>query len=159
MCCRRSRHAETVYGNNPFPESLRIARYLEDHTTPDQKIAVFGSEPQIYFYAHRHSATGYIYTYPLMEPQPFASQMQTEMIEEIERNRPAYIVFVSMQYSWLKRPDSDRKILDWLVKERAAGHLEVAGLIDFMGSSAATDRVGCRSRQNAVALFELCRNL
>lgn len=126
---------ETVYGNNPFPESLPIARYLEDHTTPDQKIAVFGSEPQIYFYAHRHSATGYIYTYPLMEPQPFASQMQTEMIEEIERNRPAYIVFVSMQYSWLKRPDSDRKILDWLVKERAAGHLEVAGLIDFMGSS------------------------
>jgi hypothetical protein len=25
--------------------------------------AILGSEPETYFYAHRHSATGYIYTY------------------------------------------------------------------------------------------------
>ena len=49
------------------------------------QLRVLGSEPEIYFYSHRHSATGYIYTYALMEPQKYARQMQEEMIREIER--------------------------------------------------------------------------
>ena len=69
----------------PFLSLFRIADYLREHTTPDDTIAVLGSEPEIYFYSHRHSATGYIYTYPLMEPQKYARQMQEEMIREIER--------------------------------------------------------------------------
>ena len=83
-----------TYGTNPFPESLKIAQYLKEHTSSEDSIAVLGSEPQIYFYAHRHTATGYIYMYPLMEPQPYALRMQEEMIREIEASRPAYLVFV-----------------------------------------------------------------
>ena len=67
---------------------------------------MLGSEPEIYFYSHRHSATGYIYTYALMEPQKYAQQMQQEMIREIERARPKYLISVAMNYSWLRRPDS-----------------------------------------------------
>ena len=52
-----------IYGANPFPESIRIAQYLREHTNASDTIAILGSEPQIYFYSHRHSATGYIYTY------------------------------------------------------------------------------------------------
>jgi hypothetical protein len=100
--------------DNPFPESLPIAKYLEDHTSPDDTIAVFGSEPQIYFYSHRHSATGYIYTYGLMENHPYARQMQTEIIEEIEKARPKFVVFVSIDSSWLVQKGSDRTILDWI---------------------------------------------
>ena len=79
-----------VYGDSPFPESFRIADYLREHTSPDDKIAVLGSEPEIYFYSRRHSATGYIYTYPLMEPQKYARRMQEEMIREIEQRNPKY---------------------------------------------------------------------
>ena len=61
-----------IYGGNPFPESVRVAEYLRDHTGTGDTIAVLGSEPQIYFYSKRHSATGYIYTYELMEPQSYA---------------------------------------------------------------------------------------
>ena len=42
-----------TYGTNPFPESLKIAQYLKEHTSSEDSIAVLGSEPQIYFYAHR----------------------------------------------------------------------------------------------------------
>ncbi len=77
----------TIYQLNPFLESAVVGDYLRTNSAPDAKIAVIGSEPEIYFYAHRHSATGYIYTYPLMEPQPFALQMQRDMIQEIESNR------------------------------------------------------------------------
>lgn len=86
---------------NPFPESLKIADYLHDHCSAGDTIAVLGSEPQIYFYSKLHSATGYIYTYPLTEPQSYSRQMQREMIHEIEQTRPRYIVSVGVASSWL----------------------------------------------------------
>ena len=102
-----------MYGENPFPESIEIGEYIKNHSMEDDKIAVIGSEPQIYFYANRKSATGYIYVYGLMEPQEFASRMQREMIHEIENARPKYIVFVNVAFSWLSRPNSDTAILKW----------------------------------------------
>lgn len=102
-----------IYPENPFLESVRIADYIREHTEPDDPIGVLGSEPEIYFYSHRHSATGYIYTYGLMEPQKYAQQMQQEMIREIEHARPKYLISVAMAYSWLRRPDSDQAIFNW----------------------------------------------
>jgi hypothetical protein len=102
-----------IYGPNPFPEALRVAEYLREHTNPTDTIAILGSEPEIYFYAHRHSATGYIYTSGLMEPQRFAGQMQREMMREIETARPKYLVFVAVDTSWLRRRDSEPEIFDW----------------------------------------------
>jgi hypothetical protein len=63
------------YADHPFLEAPGIARYLNAHTSPDDRIAVLGSEPEIYFYAQRKSATG-IYTYALLESQPYAARMQ-----------------------------------------------------------------------------------
>ena len=105
--------SRAVYGRNPFLESVEVARYIREHTTPSDRVAVVGSEPQIYFYAGRRSATGYIYTYPLMELQPYAAVMQRQMIQEIETADPRYLVFVKASASWLIRPDSDRTIFGW----------------------------------------------
>ena len=102
-----------IYPENPFLESVRIADFVREHTEPDDTIAVLGSEPEIYFYSHRHSATGYIYTYALMEPQKYARQMQQEMIREVEQARPKYLISVAMAYSWLRRPDSEQAIFTW----------------------------------------------
>jgi hypothetical protein len=120
-----------IYGENPFPESVRIAEYVREHTKANDTIAVLGSEPQIYFYAKRHSATGYIYTYGLMEPQKYAHQMQSEMIREIEVARPKYVVFVSFGASWLRRPGSERTILDWFSRY-AAQNLTGVALINIV---------------------------
>ena len=105
--------SQTIYPGNPFVESLVVAEYVREHTSPADRLAVLGSEPEIYFLAQRHSATGYIYTYPLMESQPYAAQMQREMISEIESNRPACLVLVMYKTSWLIRHASDVTILHW----------------------------------------------
>ena len=76
-------------------------------------MAILGSEPEIYFLAHRHSATGYIYTYAQMEPQPFALKMQHEMISDIEMRKPEFIVFADNIMSWNRRPDSNLTIFNW----------------------------------------------
>ncbi|PYJ35496.1 MAG: hypothetical protein DME79_01910, partial [Verrucomicrobia bacterium] len=117
-----------IYPDNPFAEAVKIAAYLREHTNPDDPIAVLGSEPEIYFYAQRHSATGYIYTYGLMEPQKYARQMQEEMIQEIESARPKFLVSVVMFNSWLWRPDSVRLMFSW-ANEYGAQNYSPAGLV------------------------------
>jgi hypothetical protein len=119
-----------VNGTNPFPESIRIGDYIRAQSNTSDTIAVLGSEPQIYFYANRHSATGYIYTYGLMEPQPYAHQMQQEMIREIETAQPKFLVLVVVNKSWLAGPDSDQTIFRWAVKYCDANYEEV-GLVNI----------------------------
>ena len=102
------------YGTNAFPETVEIAEFLKRHTRPDEPIAVLGSEPQIYFYAQRPAATGYIYTYALMEIHPHARRMQREMIRELETQRPRYFVYVSTPHSWLARPGSVHELHTWI---------------------------------------------
>ncbi|HTV62662.1 MAG TPA: glycosyltransferase family 39 protein [Verrucomicrobiae bacterium] len=89
-----------LYGNSPFPESVPIAEYLRKNTSPNDTIAVLGSEPQIFFLAHRRSASSHIYLYPLTEPQPMAPEMRRQFIGEIEAARPKFVVFVNILSSW-----------------------------------------------------------
>ena len=120
-----------IYPESPFAESIRIAEYLREHTTRSDTIAVLGSEPQIYFYSDRHSATGYIYTYGLMEPQKYARQMQQEMIRDIERAHPKFLISVVMPDSWLQRPESERLIFTW-ANEYTAQNYTVAGFVNMV---------------------------
>jgi 4-amino-4-deoxy-L-arabinose transferase-like glycosyltransferase len=105
--------AQQLYRENPFSEAVAAAELIRDHSFPDARIAVIGSEPEIYFYAHRHSATGYIYTYPLMESQPYASVMQQDMVREIESAHPEFLVQVPYPLSWLPQPGSSPYLIDW----------------------------------------------
>jgi len=119
-----------IYGSNPFAESIKVAKFLEKNTTKDDKIAVLGSEPQICFYANRYSASGYIYTYNLVEIHSYAHEMQKEMIKEIETTRPKYIVIVTVATSWLTRPDSERLIFNWADAYLAKNYKNV-GILDI----------------------------
>jgi hypothetical protein len=105
-----------MYGINPFVESLEIAKFLKQNTDKNDKIAVLGSEPQICFYADRYSATGYIYTYNLVELHSYALSMQKEMVKEIEISKPKYLLFVNVRISWLVSPNSETFLFKWMDK-------------------------------------------
>ncbi len=120
----------TVYGSNPFPEAVQVGAYLKNHASSRARIAVLGSEPEIYFYSHLHSATGYIYTYSLMEPQTYALDMQKEMIAEIEAARPEYVVFVNVPASFGRLPNSETLILSW-ADDYLRSHYEKVGTADM----------------------------
>ena len=112
----------SIYPGNPFPEAMEVANFIDGHASEDARIAVVGSEPEIYFYSHRHSATGYIYTFPLMESQKYASKMQKEMIAEIESARPEYLIYVDVPFSWLPTPGSDGYIFEWTLTYTRANY-------------------------------------
>jgi len=91
-----------------------VGEYIRTHSSDQDKVAVLGSEPAIYFYSHRRSATGYIYMFPLTEEQKFAPRMQEQMMTQIERSRPNILVYVDDGYSWQtdKVPSRDVTFLD-----------------------------------------------
>lgn len=122
-----------TYGFNPFPESLPIGRYIEANSDENDRIVVVGSEPQIYFYSRRRAATGFVYTYAMMEEHEFALEMQEQMIREIEAARPEFLVYVppgSIPWSWLPRRNSQLRLLRWL-ERYGAEHYRRVGLVEI----------------------------
>jgi hypothetical protein len=94
-----------MHEGHGFPEAVAIADYVRNHTQEQDRVAILGSEPEIYFYSHRHSATGYIYMYPLLEKQKYALRMQSEMIHEIEERQPKIVIFTDNQLTWGWAPE------------------------------------------------------
>jgi 4-amino-4-deoxy-L-arabinose transferase-like glycosyltransferase len=119
-----------VYGANPFPQSLPIADFIRNNSDQNDTVAVFGSEPQIYFYSGRRSITPYIYMYPLMEPNPFAENMQKEIIAQVETVKPDFIILVRVSTSWSVLPESKTLIFEWLTRYIEDSY-ETVGLIDI----------------------------
>ena len=119
--------AVKTYGANPFNESLAIARFIKQDSQQGDRIAIIGSEPQIYFYTGLHSASGYIYMYPLMEKHDLALSMQREMIKDIEAIKPKYLIYVHIRSSWLQTSGSHRLIFDWF--EQYVTSYEQLGLV------------------------------
>ena len=122
-----------IYGLHPFAEAETVAAFIRTNSTPDARVAVLGSEPEIYFLSRRHSATGYIYTFPLMEPQPFARQMQDEMIGQIEGVSPQFVVFAAGNLSWMKRADSNQHIFEWWASYQT--NYALVGIADVISDS------------------------
>lgn len=105
--CRR------IYGENPFNEAVYVSDYIRGRCSPGDKVAVLGSEAQIYFYTGLPAATRYIYVYSMMLPIDGAIDMQREMIDQIETSKPRFIVLVNVQTSWMAKQESDMYIIRW----------------------------------------------
>ncbi|MCX6351164.1 MAG: glycosyltransferase family 39 protein, partial [Bacteroidetes bacterium] len=85
---RTDQIARQTYAGNPFAEAVEIGKYIKDNSAPTDKIAVMGSEPEIYFYAQREAATKYIFTYGMLDSTTENIRMVAEMEAEIEKAKP-----------------------------------------------------------------------
>jgi hypothetical protein len=123
--------AALIYPVNNFQVYPILADYLRRQSPPTAKLAVFGSEPELLFCAHRRSVTGYIYMYDLVQDQPFRQRMDKEMISEVEQGRADYVVFVNLVYSWLPRPpDSFQTFEKWMLNY-IASQFDACGVVTF----------------------------
>lgn len=120
-----------TYGPSPFPEAVQIAKYIRERTGANDRIAILGSEPEIFFYADRLSATRHIYMYGLMENQKFATQMQLEMVRDIEAAKPKYLVIVNLPSSWGDASLSSRRLIEW-GEGYAARKYDLVGTIEIV---------------------------
>ena len=107
------RLARELYGFDPLPEAEVVAKFIQENSPPSARVAVLGSEPEIYFLSHRHSATGYIYIFALGEAQPFAVKMRQEMIAEIESCRPEFVVVSDKERLFDPATNSIPALFEW----------------------------------------------
>jgi hypothetical protein len=106
---------QKIYAANPFAEAISAAKTVRASTTEADTIAVFGSEPEIYFYSARHSATSYIYMYDLIKTQPYQLQMRQEMMRQIAAARPRIIIYVDDWASWgWRRGQEQDEFFAWM---------------------------------------------
>jgi hypothetical protein len=79
--------------DSSFESMKEIGLALSQWTQPSDKIAILGSEPQIFFYANRMAAAGFLYHFPLIESQKYAASMSKQFIEETEKARPEIFIY------------------------------------------------------------------
>jgi hypothetical protein len=125
--------SSALYPDMGFGESETIGSYLKTHSSPQDKIAVFGSEPQIYFFADRLPATGYIYTFGIMELQKYHSKMKEEMIQEITASNPNYFVVVNTNASWFAGQNAEPQLFNWAENYLHKHNFKVIGFVQFGG--------------------------
>ncbi len=106
-----------VYGLNPFPESKVIADKLNTMMTPEDKLAVFGTEIQMYFYTNKISPSRFAGSGALLEfPIKKAEEWQKEFMSDVEKANPRFLVFYSHPISWLAHPNVNNLIFPWFDK-------------------------------------------
>jgi 4-amino-4-deoxy-L-arabinose transferase-like glycosyltransferase len=125
---------EQTYGNNAFVPAIKVADYVREHSPEGARIAVLGSEPEIYFYAHRHSATGYLYMYSLIVHHKYTTRMRDEMMSELETNRALYVVYVDVWDDW-GGPEGGPELAEFLPRLHAFmdRSYEVVGIANIAG--------------------------
>jgi len=119
-----------LYGYTPFADSPAVARYIREHSEPNDTVLILGSEAQILYYAERKSATRYFYIYPLAGPYPNVRDRQAAALREVARNRPRFVVTIFLPTSFLGAADTPRDIIDG-VREMLDQSYQVVGAVGY----------------------------
>jgi len=103
--------ADKIYPDNHFAEKQVLAARLAEVTKPDDRVFIFGAEPEMFFYARRVSATRYIFLFPLYGPYSDARERQIAAADEITSNAPAAALYLPNRLFFT--PDSEQYFTQW----------------------------------------------
>lgn len=120
-----------VYGNNPFPESMAIANFINNNSKPEDQIIVMGSEPQIYFYTKKKCPSRHAYFAAIVDNIPEHKQWQREFVTDVEKAKPRYFIFFNHPISLFVQPNTDKYVFDWANKYVSENY-QIVGLADMI---------------------------
>jgi hypothetical protein len=120
----------SVYGNNPFPESMEIANFINRIAKPEDQMAVFGSEPQMYIYTNKISPTRHVFFSTIVASIPEHRQFQREFVKDVEAAKPKYFVLYRHSVSLLVQANVDQYVFQWADKYLAENY-NVIGMVDM----------------------------
>lgn len=126
---------KSVYGNNPFPESMEIAKFLNTKMKAGDQVAIVGSEPQIYIYTNSKAPTRHIFFSTIVANLPQHKDWQKEFVKDIETAKPKYFVFFNVPISLLVQPNTDQYVFNWSNKYVTENY-KVIGVADMPDNAA-----------------------
>jgi hypothetical protein len=119
-----------VYGNNPFPETMEIANFLNGQMKPEDKLAVFGSEPELFIYTNKTSPTRHVFFSTIVASIPEHKEFQREFARDIEAAKPKYFVFYRHSVSLLVQANVDQYVFEWANKYLTENY-KVIGVVEM----------------------------
>lgn len=115
-----------MYPYDYLTDIQRFGEFLEQNIPSDERLGQFSCEPQVWFYANKAGASGFMYNYPLIENQPYAAEMTNTYIRETENTNPKWFL-----YCKFSKIDDNKKTIkqldDWF--ENYAKNYEVKGVL------------------------------
>jgi 4-amino-4-deoxy-L-arabinose transferase-like glycosyltransferase len=101
-----------IYPDNSFfAEMPELGQHIDQITRPDDRLFIFGAEPELLFYSRRVSATRYIFLFPLYGPYSDAPTRQVETAREVSGNHPAAALYLASQLFFV--PGTDQYFTNW----------------------------------------------
>jgi len=100
-----------IYPGNRFDKMLEYANLISSFTKEEDRLYIFGAEPEILFYARRVSATRYIFLFPLYGLYEDALVKQQETVREIIASRPTVVVYLPNTLFYV--PGSEQYLTHW----------------------------------------------
>ena len=120
-----------IYGLDFFNATKKAADFIAENSAPGAKVAIFGAEPEIWFYAKRLAASGYLYVYPLLENQKFALDMRSQFYDEILKSKPDILVYTSNMGTWYASETIHDEMYQWYKAYRDSSFRQI-GMIDML---------------------------
>ncbi len=106
---------------NPYYEHQVFSNYLEKIIQPNDRLAVFGSDPQYFIYLNKKSPIRHMY-FPFIVNAKFekARTWQNETVETFKKTQPEYVIFNNYPIAWMYQPTYSQQmyvdILDHISK-------------------------------------------
>ena len=105
-----------IYGKNPNIAVKKITDYIKKHANKQDKLYVFGSEPQVYFEADFIPNLRHVYVAFAFQPLPTDTIFQAEILDYLQKEKPKYILHVQNSLSVLLHPKSSKLLYEELFK-------------------------------------------
>ncbi len=85
-----------MYPHEFFNDIKRFGGFLNKKLPENERIGLYSSDPQLWFYAQRRGASGFLYAFPLTEIQPYAQMMTDTYIQETEKANPEWLLYCTI---------------------------------------------------------------
>lgn len=122
----------SIYGYNPFPESMVIADKLNSVMNEKDRIAVLGTEIQMYVYTNKISPSRFAGSGALLEFYVDKStEWQKEFIADVEKAAPRFLIFYSVPVSWCANPKVENLLFPWF-DNYTKEHYSIFGYADML---------------------------
>lgn len=76
-------------------QALPMIQYIRRHTTPEERIFVWGHAPDLYFFSGRRPATRFIYPFPLLTPGYADRSLVQRFLDDLRASPPSLIIETS----------------------------------------------------------------
>lgn len=92
---------EKCYPWNGFAEAKAVAKELKKRIKPGERIAIYGSEPQINYYTGTEHCSPHLFMYPVVREHKLKNQFQQQFLADMAACDAEYVVLTASEASWL----------------------------------------------------------